>query len=186
MGLALDIAAFDRGEPAVAEAPSVAELYREHAAFVWRTLRRLGIPDADVDDAAHEVFMVAFRKRDTLWDRRYARSWLFGIARRVARHTRRTLDRRPAPLDRAVSTADGPESQVARAQAVELARTALDGMDVRRRAVFVLSELEELSAPEVAAALSIPVNTVYSRLRKARAEFEQAIARLEGSRPWKS
>lgn len=169
----------------MAEVParSFADVYRAHAKFVWRMLRRLGVPEADLDDAMHEVFVVAFRKRESLWGEEYERSWLFGITRRVAQQTRRKVDRRPEALDdgpNAPRTEDGPEREVARREQLALVRSAIEGLDERRRLVFVMSEVEQMSAPEVARALDIPVNTVYSRLRKARSEFEEAVARLRG------
>jgi RNA polymerase sigma-70 factor (ECF subfamily) len=170
----------------LADAParSFADLYRAQAKFVWRMLRRLGVPEADLDDAMHEVFMVAFRRRESLWGPEYERSWLFGIARRVAQQTRRKVQRRPDALDEAspaARTDDGPERQVARREELAIARAAIDGLDERRKMVFVMAEVEQMSAPEIARALDVPVNTVYSRLRKARMEFEEAVARARGS-----
>ena len=89
---------------------------------------------------------------------------------------------RPTTLDQPVAVHDHPENQVARRQAAELARNALDSLDERRRMVFVLVEFEQMTAPEVASTLSIPLNTVYSRLRTARREFEQAIRRRSETR----
>jgi RNA polymerase sigma-70 factor (ECF subfamily) len=170
---------------AMAEATgrSFADLYRANAKFVWRMLRRLGVPDADLDDAMHEVFLVAFRRRESLWGADFERSWLFGIARRVAQQTRRKVGRRPDALEDDAhmrAAGHGPEGELAQREQLALARAAIEGIDARRRIVFVMSELEQMSAPEIARALEIPVNTVYSRLRKARTEFEDAVARLRG------
>jgi RNA polymerase sigma-70 factor (ECF subfamily) len=156
---------------------SFGDLYREQAPFVWRILRRLGVPESDLDDTAHEVFMVAYQKRDRLFGEQYERSWLFGIAKRIAMHGHRKRSKRPEALDGPIVVAENPESQAAKRQAAELARAAIDSLDERRRMVFVLVELEQMTAPEVAATLEIPLNTVYSRLRTARREFEQAVNR---------
>lgn len=175
-----ECAAFMADEAEQASARSFADLYREHARFVWRILRRLGVAPSEVDDVAHEVFMVAFQRRDSLYAESYERSWLFGIAKRVALQAHRKAKRRPETLDAShpASPVEGPEAAVARQQAASLAQAAIDKLDERRRMVFVLCELEEMSAPEVSAALEIPVNTVYSRLRTARREFEDSIRRM--------
>jgi RNA polymerase sigma-70 factor (ECF subfamily) len=161
-------------------------MYEAQVDFVWRNLRRLGVNEAEVDDKAQEVFVIAHRRFDDFEERGHGpRAWLFQIALRVASDARR--HRRRHPVD-----SDGGEAQdresIAPPQAEALARReqldrldrALRTIDVGRRAVLVLHEIEEMTAPEIAEVLSIPLNTVYSRLRVARGELEAALARDGG------
>ncbi|HWB75093.1 MAG TPA: sigma-70 family RNA polymerase sigma factor [Nannocystaceae bacterium] len=153
------------------------EVYAEHFAFVWRSLRALGVDSAAVDDAAQDVFIVVHDRLHTYDGRVKLRGWLFGIARNVARKHRERRGRtsplqlvgEPAPLD---------ETLQWRERASIVARF-LDGLDEEQRAVFVLAQLEGATAPEIAAALGVNLNTVYSRLRTARARFARAMERVE-------
>ncbi|MEO8800567.1 MAG: sigma-70 family RNA polymerase sigma factor [Polyangiaceae bacterium] len=156
-------------------------LYDEHVDFVWRNLRRLGVPDSDAEDKTQEVFVVAHRRLTEFEDRGFgARAWLFQIALRVASDTRRHRRRHPEDADGGVALGREsipPDQASAVALRQELARLdrALGRIEVGRRAVLVLHEIEELTAPEIADSLGISVNTVYSRLRVARAELELAL-----------
>jgi RNA polymerase sigma-70 factor (ECF subfamily) len=162
----------------------------ENYAFVWRSLRRLGVPDANVEDAAQQVLVVTARRLDDV--RRDAeRSFLFGAAIRVAADARRSARRRPEDANEMVevmaSDAPTPEDlATASAERRVLAR-ALDAMPMRLRTVFVLYELEEMTSPEVAAALDLPLGTATSRLRRARIHFNKTIEKirreLEGGAP---
>jgi RNA polymerase sigma-70 factor (ECF subfamily) len=159
--------------------PAFAQVYDELFDFVWRSVRRLGVPPAGVDDAVQDVFVIVHRRLPEFEGRSSLKTWVFGIALRVARdHKRR--DRRKGghePLDAAMPDhAPGPAEAAARAEAVRELDRLLASLDDDKRAVFVLAEIEELTAPEIAEALSIPVNTVYSRLRAARRDFEAALA----------
>ncbi|MCA9663774.1 MAG: RNA polymerase sigma factor [Myxococcales bacterium] len=168
-------------------APCLATLYRQEFAFVWRTLRYLGVPGASVEDAAQEVFITAHRRlADFDPTRGSARSWLYGIARNTARHHHRWARRRDpqrlAAVDAEVAgpaadLAADPEAWIARVEIAEVVEHGLAKLDPRRREVFVLHEIEGLSAPEIAELLGIKVNTVYSRLARARTRFRAAIAR---------
>ena len=156
-------------------------LYEAHVDFVWRNLRRLGVPDADADDKAQEVFVVAHRRLAEFEDRGCgARAWLFQIALRVASDARRHRRRHPEDADGGVAMAResiAPDQTTSVALREDLTRLdrALGRIEVGRRAVLVLHEIEELTAPEIANSLGISVNTVYSRLRVARAELELAL-----------
>lgn len=155
-------------------------VYEEYFDFVWRTLRRLGVQDAHLDDAVQDVFIVVYRRLSDFRGHSSLKTWLFGIVLRVARTHRRTAVRRGAELlgDREPDcTAPGPAEATEHAQGRELLRRILDGLDEQKRVVFVLAELEQMSTPEIAAALGVNVNTVYSRLRAARRDFEAALAR---------
>jgi len=159
--------------------PTLEELYQEHFAFVWRTVRRLGVPPALVDDAVQDVFNVAHRRLAEFEGRSSPRTWLFAIARRVVADHRRRAARTTAPLPAELEDgAAGPLESAQRAEAARLVHAILETLDEDKRAVFVLADLEQMPAPEIAQALDIGVNTVYSRLRAARAAFEAALLRL--------
>ncbi|MCA9695101.1 MAG: RNA polymerase sigma factor [Myxococcales bacterium] len=161
-----------------------ARAYREHHDRVWRCLAALGVPEAAIDDATQDVFVIAYRRLPDYDGRAPLRAWLYGIARNVALK-RRDRDRKRGRLALVHATETGarepaalPDEQVARSQAVSVVESCLERLDDDKRAVFVLAELEGLRAPEIADALGIKLNTVYSRLRAARAEFNRAVARL--------
>jgi RNA polymerase sigma-70 factor (ECF subfamily) len=168
--------------PPASGAPAEFErLYAEHFAFVWRNLRRLGVAPASLDDAAQDVFLVVHRRQAEI--RAGAlRPFLFSVVRRVAADHRRSLGRHDAaPLDEAPEPASGapdPERGLERAEAARLVHRVLARVSDEQREVFVLAELETMAAPEIAVALGIPLNTVYSRLRAARAAFEKEAARV--------
>lgn len=170
---------------AAAQPLSFEEVYDEHAELVWRALRRLGVPEASVDDALQDVFVVVHRRLADFEGRSSLRTWLFGIALGVARNHRRSARRRApegalaAEVDDDLPAPDskGPEGRVQSAEAVRTLYALLDQLDEDKRTVFVLADLEEMTAPEIAATLSLNLNTVYARIRAARLAFEQAVAR---------
>jgi RNA polymerase sigma-70 factor (ECF subfamily) len=146
-----------------------------HFDTVWRALRRLGVPAGGADDGAQQVFLVASRRLHEIregGERRY----LLGIALRVASELRRALRRRrEVPMDDATveplyATAgqEHPDELLENKRALAKLAACLDGMPHRLREAFVLFELEELSAPEVAQVLGVPIGTVASRVRRAR------------------
>jgi RNA polymerase sigma-70 factor (ECF subfamily) len=159
-------------------------LYDTHVAFAWRNLRRLGVSDRDVEDKVQEVFVVAHRRFDDFVDRGHGpRAWLFQIVLRVASDARRHKRRHPVDPDGGVAqdrqSVEPPQTAVvARREALDLLDRALATIDIGRRAVLVLHEIEQMSAPEIAKTLEIPLNTVYSRLRIARMELDRAVALL--------
>lgn len=154
-------------------------LYEKHAAFVWRTLRNLGVAREDVEDAAQEVFTTVFRKLGAFEGRSSFRTWLCGIAVGVARNHTRKRSRRAELGTPAAPEAHSPSES---AEAHDLVRRCLADLDESLRLVFILAELEQLTAPEIAEALTINVNTVYSRLRLARQKFEESLQRHGGPR----
>jgi RNA polymerase sigma-70 factor (ECF subfamily) len=159
-------------------------LYDAHVAFVWRNLRRLGVMDRDVEDKCQEVFVVAHRRFEEFQDRGHGpRAWLFQIVLRVASDARRHRRRHPVDPDGGIAqerqSIDAPQAtEMQRKQALDLLDRALAGIDMSRRAVLVLHEIEQMTAPEIARTLEIPLNTVYSRLRVARVELDAELARL--------
>jgi RNA polymerase sigma-70 factor, ECF subfamily len=156
-------------------------LYKQEFAYAWRTLRRLGVRERDLPDLAHDFFIVVFRHLSDYDPSRPLRPWLFGIAfrtvsdyRRSARFVRETLGDAPELVDRAPAV----DERIAERQAREVVIRVLDGLDLHRRAVLVMHDLEGQPVPEIATALAIPVATAYSRLRLAREDVAAAIKRL--------
>jgi RNA polymerase sigma-70 factor (ECF subfamily) len=170
-------------------APVVAEdrlrvMFDTNFSFVWRSLRRLGVPTAATDDAAQEVFLVASKRLSDI-QIGHERSFLFATALRVASNARRSFARRDARhddmLDHVVDPAPNPEQLADRARARAILDRVLAALDLELRAVFVLHELEEMSMADIAQTLDLPAGTVASRLRRAREEFRAEVARLKGS-----
>jgi RNA polymerase sigma-70 factor (ECF subfamily) len=164
---------------AALELPTVADVYDRHATFVFRVLRGLGVTDDRLDDAVQDVFIVVHRRLAEFEARSSLTTWLYAIARRVASQYRRSAaTRREAAGDLDAMVGDAsPFEDAQRHEAARMLGAILDELDDDKRDVFVLIELEQLSAPDAARVLEIPVNTVYSRLRLARARFEVALAR---------
>jgi RNA polymerase sigma-70 factor (ECF subfamily) len=162
-------------------APSFDDIYTHYFPFVWRCLRGLGVPRGALDDAAQDVFLVVHRQLAGFRGESSPETWLYGIARHVASNQQRWARRKQAPLEPLVSEPahpdPGPHERVADAEAAAFVEAFVAGLDDKRRDIFILAVLEEMTIPEVAAALSIPVNTAYTRLRAVRAEFERAIGR---------
>jgi RNA polymerase sigma-70 factor (ECF subfamily) len=160
----------------------LSELFDAEAAYVWNTLRRLGVPSVDLEDATHDVFMQVQRHFDSYDPTRAVRPWLFGFAFRIASQRRRRAYRRYetplAPEHDVVDSAAPPDERIAKTQDQGLVMEALETLDLDRRAIFVLSTIDEVPMQDIANTLSIPVNTAYSRLRAAREEFAAAIKRL--------
>jgi RNA polymerase sigma-70 factor (ECF subfamily) len=158
--------------------PDFDQLYQQHFALVWRTLQRLGVPSAHLDDAAQEVFTVVHRRLDTLKSASEARSWLVGISVRVASDVRRSARRKGEHVELGDGLMDAEADPLDRAmqrQARTVVDAMLNGLDDAQREVFVLAEMEELSGPEISEALGVKLNTVYSRLRLAREAFENKL-----------
>jgi len=178
----------DMPESSFSSSPSperVAGLVREHYGFVWRLLRRLGLREGDADDAAQQVFLAATGRLGDVEPAR-ERSFLYGVALNVGARARRSHGRRrEEPLEAAGEReAPGPNAEqlLERRQARELLDALLDEMPEDLRVVFVLFELEELSTPQIAELCEIPVGTAASRLRRAREDFEERVARVEARR----
>jgi len=162
-------------------ARSFDDVYGRYFPFVWRCLRGLGVPAGALDDAIQDVFLVVHRQLAGFRGESTAQTWLYGIARHVASNHQRQARRKQAPLEPLVSEPahpdPGPHERAADAEAAAFVEAYVAGLDERRRDIFILAVLEEMTIPEVAAALSIPVNTAYTRLRAVRADFERALER---------
>lgn len=154
---------------------------RAHLDLVLRRLRRLGVPAADLDDAAQDVFVVAARRIDDVMTDR-ERAFLLGTAARVASTRRRAARRRREDVTELFDEHDPAHVRTDAAYERALVRPLLSGLlgelGEETRAVFVLAEVEDLPAPEIARELAIPLGTVGSRLRRARTDLKQAARRL--------
>jgi len=155
-------------------------MFSEHHDFIWRLLRRLGLSTGGADDGAQHVFLVAAERIEDI-KLGSERSFLFGTALRVARSQARSERRWVLEEDMDVRRGEParPEDRIDHQRAVDLMGRILDGMTLELRTVFVLSELEGMTMPEVASLVEIPVGTAASRLRRAREAFRAAAAELE-------
>lgn len=170
-------------QPRPAQVASFQQTYEAHAPWVFGVLRRLGASEASCEDLVHDVFVAAWKAWNRIDLSRPLKPWLFGVAYRVMldHHRRRSTWSETAtasPPERASDEAAGPSEALSRRQGLTLAARIIAGLEVERRAVFVMHELEEMPMPEIARALEVPLNTAYSRLRLARRDFEQAAAAL--------
>lgn len=158
--------------------------FDEHAPYVWGTLRRLGVPRQDREDALQEVFVTVHALMADFDRGRPFRPWVFAIAYRIALRYRRARGRRAEDLDQPSvephAETRSAEEQLLAAEESSLVQKALGAIELHRRAVFILKEIDGQHVPEIAEALGIPLNTAYSRLRLARADFRTAIAELRG------
>jgi RNA polymerase sigma-70 factor, ECF subfamily len=169
-------------EVAVVEPPieplDFQQVYEENFAFVWRSLRSLGMNAEALDDAVQDVFLVVHRRLSEFEGRSSLKTWLFAIVERVAFNHRRTRHRKVtplAPLDgREPSDAPDPFDRATESEAARFTDRFLSSLEPGKRAVFTLSLIEEMPAQEVAATLGIPLNTVYSRIRAVRKAFHEA------------
>lgn len=160
--------------------PSFERVYEAHFDFVWRSTRRLGVADYAVDDVVQEVFLVVHRQLAKFEGRSAVKTWLYGITRRVVSDHRRKARRRGhhEPIPETIAAGgSSPHERAEKNEAARLLHAILDSMPDDKREVFVLAELEQMSAPEIAEVLGANLNTVYSRIRKARKVFEAALAR---------
>jgi RNA polymerase sigma-70 factor, ECF subfamily len=170
-------------DPASKIVLGVDALFRQYARFVATFLVRLGTPPQDLDDLVQEVFLVAHRLGGFTPDAAKPTTWLAMIALRVASGRRRTRRRHPEVLDEtniecAAATSPNQEDIVRATQSLTLVGRALEALDIEKRALFILFEIEEQSCESIAADLGIPIVTVYSRLKVARQEFRREYARL--------
>lgn len=183
----MDLPADRRPAAASVALPDFRAVYEAEFDYVYHSLRRLGVADRDLEDLAHDVFVAFYRGLASFEPGRPVKPWLFGICFRVASDHRRRARHRfevggdvgPDGTSREFADAGPlPDEQMSRAQDRRLILGALAALDLDRRAVFVMHELDGFSMPEIAAALSAPLNTCYSRLRLAREAFASAVRRL--------
>lgn len=165
-------------------------LYEHFLPLVGRWVARLGTPGHALDDVVQEIFLTVYEKLDEFEGRAPLRSWMFGVTIRVTRNYRRKRTTGPAGEEGAIddAVADGtahPEAVAAQTEALTLLQRILNDLDDEKREVFVLAELEQLSALEIATVLEISSNTVASRLRLAREEVRAAWARAQARDEWR-
>jgi RNA polymerase sigma-70 factor (ECF subfamily) len=181
------------GELAPARRPTFEELYDAHVESLWRNARRLGVGDDAVDDVLQQVFLVVHRRLPELALTGSEKAWLFGVLLRVVRDHKRLLRRKSPhrffaftdPETLVDDRSRAPDEAFARSEAAALVQTWLDALDDDKREVFILAELEQMSAREIGEATDTNPSTVSSRLRAARIAFEAAAARhrkIEGRR----
>lgn len=157
-------------------------VYRDHARYVWRVGRGLGVSTLHIDDVVHDVFLVVRRRLPDFDPQRSMRAWLAGITRRVVGHLRRKLAREQRRL-RALPDPEpvgSPHDAAQRRDAQRLVQQFLDSLDPDKRVAFLLLEIEGLTAKEVAQVCGANPRTVYSRVRAARRRFEEFVAEMEG------
>jgi RNA polymerase sigma-70 factor (ECF subfamily) len=156
--------------------------YEEHFAFVWRMLKGFGVASGSIDDATQDVFITAHRRLAEFRAESSVRTWLGSIAYHVALNYRRSYRRKGGhePLDvEHPSTHAGPDRSLENQHILTAVGRFLEPLDEGKRAVFLLTFVEGLTAPEVAAALGIPMNTIYSRLHQVRTAFRNYLAQQE-------
>jgi RNA polymerase sigma-70 factor (ECF subfamily) len=162
--------------------PTFESVYDAYFDYAWRSLRRLGVEEANVDDAVQDVFLVVHRRLSGFEGRSSIKTWLYGVVIRVASDYRRSKARKARPDELSDKLADqstkAPDEIAAQRQAINILDQILSELDVAKREVFVLTEIEQLTAPEIADVLNLKLNTVYSRLRAARQDFEQGLGRF--------
>lgn len=159
------------------------EAYQRELNYLIGSLRRLGVPARDLDDALHEVFLVMLKRWNDYDRDRPLRPWLFGIAFRVASGQRRRGGRELSGEGRdSEYEGESPEKLLELSEARRLLMRALAAVPVERRAVLVMHEVDEVPMREIADQLGIPLFTAYSRLRKARRELDAALLRLQKGR----
>lgn len=166
---------------AIEAPPNLQTIYEQSAEYVWLTLQRLGVRYHDLDDLCHDVFLIAHRKLAEFDGRTKIQAWLFGICLRVAANYRRRAYIRLEQVAGAMSDDDdatfssppsgSPHEALVRLESQKRATDILDRMDLAKRAVFVMFEIEEIGCQEIATELGVPVGTVYSRLHAARQFF---------------
>ena len=173
------------GDAVVLAPPTFDELYTRYFNLVWRLVRRFGVQPSLVEDAAQDTFIVVHRRLGSLRPDASAKAFVVAIALRVAHDYRRTARRKGATSveETELAALDGsPYDMVLRAQCGQLVTTFLASLSAEHRAVFVLAELEEMTAPEISELLSVNLSTVYTRLRSARLRFVSFLDAQEGRR----
>jgi len=171
----------ERPIEAAAVTPSFEAIYDRYFDEVERWLRAMGVPSAELEDLAQEVFIVVRRKMDA-FDGKNLGGWIFRITSRTASDHRRRgwfkhlfSRRSEVALDRIEWKGSNPADAFEdREEKVELDKI-LARMPEKRRAAFVMFEVEGYSGEEIASLLEIPLGTVWTRLHHARKEFFELV-----------
>jgi RNA polymerase sigma-70 factor (ECF subfamily) len=168
-------------QPTADTSASLRGIYEEHAPFVCRSLRRLGVPEADLDDGLQEIFLVVSRRLADYRERGKVRAWLYSICRRMAQAQARKRLRRREDLKAEVPEEEMAATQLQQledAEALRLGERVLDLLSPEQREVFVLYEVEDMPMSEVAGTLGCPLQTAYSRLHAARLRILSEVTHL--------
>ena len=158
-------------------------VYEEHARFVWVTLQRLGVQAVDLEDLAHDVFVVVHQRLHTFDGSSRMTTWLFGICLRVAANYRRRQRRAPSEAAIRAQASDdatiqaGADDMLARRQDAASAERVLAELSLEKRAVFIMFEIEGVSCQDIAELMGVPVGTIYSRLHATRKQIEEIVSR---------
>ncbi|MEM1033610.1 MAG: sigma-70 family RNA polymerase sigma factor [Myxococcota bacterium] len=174
------------GTAAPVRGPSLSfeAVYREHFDFTWRLLRGMGVAESAMEDVAQEVFVVVLRRLPEFDARRGSvRSWIVQVAiRNAANHRRRRRRKGAEPLpEHMVAPGPSPADHAGHRRALDEALAVMESLEEPLRVVLVLSQLEQMTAPEIATVLDLKVNTVSSRLRRARQKFAAALRQRRGA-----
>jgi RNA polymerase sigma-70 factor (ECF subfamily) len=164
--------------------PEFSDIYQRYIGFVWACTRRMGVPENELDDVVQDVFIVIHSRLETLEHPESLRSWIYGIIRRTVSTYRRARRSKTASAEAFSLESEmqypqppSPQQLAEQSDQVKLLWQLLVRLDPPKQEVFVMAELDEMTVPEIASAINVPVNTVYSRLRTARQELEDALAR---------
>jgi RNA polymerase sigma-70 factor (ECF subfamily) len=165
------------------ERPSWETLYRERFDYVWHVLRRMGVPLRDREDVAHDVFMAAERALPTFDPTLPILPWLHGIAFNVAsKHRGRGCNKNEVLMDednpQPIDGAPGPEHLNTEAQDRALMLKLIQTIDLDRRVVLSMHDIDEMKMEDIARALGITEATAYKRLYAARRDLDAAAARF--------
>jgi len=173
--------------------PPFESIYQQYFDFVWSSTVRLGVKPVAIDDVVQEIFMVIHSRLATLREPASLRSWIYGIVRRTVSAHHRSQRTRSAlgntfALESELQQPSVPTPLDVTEQndRLKLLQSLLDSLDPLKREVFMLAEFEEMTVPEIAEAIEVPLNTAYSRLRAAREAFEQGLARRAARREGRS
>ncbi len=190
---ASDAALSESREERLSRTPTFEEVYDAQFAFVWRLVKRQGVPDEHVDDVCQEVFIIVHRRLPEFEVRAKVRTWIYQIVTNVVRNQRRSIQRKSVHVrscgpvldpDEIKGEEPSPEVGVRQKEAAAVAREILMEMSEKRRMVFVLAELEGMSLKEVAEATGEGFHTVRSQLRTAREEFQRQARRRQKMTTW--
>lgn len=158
------------------------EIYEQHVDFVWRTLRRLGISEADARDATQDVFLLVHQNLPEFRGQSSLKTWLFAIARSVARRRRLQLRRGPdlyveGGVEDELDLSADIQRDAEHNEQLALLAAILAPLPAEQRSVFILFEIEEWTGQEISDVIGAPLGTVYSRLDLARKAFRAGLAR---------
>jgi|SRR5580658_2898087 RNA polymerase sigma-70 factor (ECF subfamily) len=175
----------DVSPPLSRSTPDLGAIFDAHFDHVWNSLRRLGVREADLEDQVHEVFLKVHSRLGDYDPARPLKPWIFAFAFRVAADYRRLARHRWEVFGvrlEAVDLARTPDECIEAQEERRLVEAALEAVELTRRAVLVMHDVEQLPIPQIAESLGVPTGTAYSRLRLAREDFSSALRRFRKQR----